>query len=77
MRGILKSRAVTPELVQENSSLAVKSKEVADKALNIINPYRWPLKHNLQYQLFPQEIYQAPEESSESSLLVGGRGTEP
>ena len=55
VRGILKSRAVTPELVHENSSLAVKSKEVADKALNIINPYRWPPKHNIHYQWFPRK----------------------
>ena len=38
MKGILKSRPVTP--VPSDSSVGEKSKELADKALNLINPAR-------------------------------------
>ena len=40
MKGILKSRPVTPEVIVDNVNIVEKSKVVADKALNLLNPYR-------------------------------------
>ena len=40
MKGILKSRPVTPEVIVDNVNIVERSKEVADKALNLLNPYR-------------------------------------
>ena len=40
MKGILKSRPVTPEVIVDNVNIVEKSRVVADKALNLLNPYR-------------------------------------
>ena len=40
VKGILKSRPVTPEVIVDNVNIVERSKEVADKALNLLNPYR-------------------------------------
>merc|ERR1711953_68089 len=40
VKGILKSRPVTPEVIVDNVNIVEKSKVVADKALNLLNPYR-------------------------------------
>ena len=36
----MKSRPVTPEVIVDNVNIVEKSKVVADKALNLLNPYR-------------------------------------
>ena len=36
----MKSRPVTPEVIVDNVNIVERSKEVADKALNLLNPYR-------------------------------------
>ena len=40
VKGILKSRPVTPEVIVDNVNIVEKSRVVADKALNLLNPYR-------------------------------------
>ena len=52
MKGILKSRPVTPDPA---STVGEKSKELADKALNLINPGRQIYASN-----FPKLILKGP-----------------
>ena len=47
VKGILKSRPVTPEVIVDNVNIVERSKEVADKALNLLNPYRQIIQKNL------------------------------
>ena len=48
MKGILKSRPVTPEVIVDNVNIVERSKEVADKALNLLNPYRQIIHKHLK-----------------------------
>ena len=43
----MKSRPVTPEVIVDNVNIVEKSKVVADKALNLLNPYRH--QHDFQH----------------------------
>ena len=52
MKGILKSRPSTPAVTDLGTSVGEKSKQLADKALNILNPAR-------KYQKRRKELFKA------------------
>ena len=52
MKGILKSRPSTPAVSDSSTSVGEKSKKLADKALNILNPAR-------KYQKRRKELFKA------------------
>ena len=85
MKGILKSRPVTPEVIVDNVNIVERSKEVADKALNLLNPYRQIFNYVIvvgillsvcsfsycSYVPSFQEIRPTSEKLEKSFLLVG------
>ena len=85
VKGILKSRPVTPEVIVDNVNIVERSKEVADKALNLLNPYRQIFNYVMvvgillsvcsfsycSYVPSFQEIRPTSEKLEKSFLLVG------
>ena len=64
MKGILKSRPSTP--APSDSSVGEKSKELADKALNLINPAR-------KYKKRRRELFKASAANRSISEVVQSR----